>query len=54
MKNLITLVSKFKVIGVATLGIIVDGVSVYSLDSNKTIESDMRLDGDGLWERVSS
>jgi len=29
-------------------------VSVYSLDSNKTIESDMRLDGDGLWERVSS
>ena len=53
MKNLITLVSKFKVIGIATC-IIVGGVSVYSLDSNKTIESDMRLDGDGLWERVSS
>ena len=43
----------FNIIGIATLGIIVGGLSVYSLNSNETIKTDLRLDGDGLWERVS-
>tara|TARA_B100000614_G_scaffold192646_1_gene173802 strand:+ start:2803 stop:2970 length:168 start_codon:yes stop_codon:yes gene_type:complete len=55
MKKIKTTVSKFKNISIVTLGIILGGVAVYSLDySNKTMEVDMRLDEDGLWERVSS
>ena len=43
----------FKIIGIATLGMIVGGFSVYSLSSNETIKTDLLLDGDGLWEQVS-
>ena len=54
MKKIMTTASKFKNIRRVTLGIIVGGAAVYSLDySNKTMEVDMRLDEDGLWERVS-
>ena len=54
MKKIMTTASKFKNISIVTLGIILGGVAVYSLDySNETTEVDMRLDEDGLWERVS-
>ena len=55
MKKIKTTASKFKNISMVTIGIILGGVAVYSLDySNETIEADMKLDGGGLWERVSS
>ena len=55
MKKIKTTASKLKNISIVTVGIILGGVAFYSLDySNKTMEADMRLDGDGLWERVSS
>lgn len=53
MKKLKKSASKFKILGIATLGMIVGGVSVYSLNSNESIKTDLRLDTDGLWKRVS-
>ena len=47
VKKIKTTASKFKNISMVTLGIILGGVAVYSLDySNETIEADMKLDGD--------
>jgi len=54
MKKIKNSASKYKILGIATLGMIVGGVSVYSLNSNESIKTDLRLDGDGLWERVSA